>query len=125
MTGAPKVRTCNIIEKLEGARSRGLYSGALGYMSVNGAVDLNIVIRSAVVSPVGTSIGSGGAIVALSDAESEYAEMLLKARPVATAVAIACGSSGPVFVPEYELSREESERRMSPVKHRPSSEVIC
>ena len=47
----------------------------------------NIVIRSAVLTPESTSIGAGGAIVAMSDAAAEYEEMLLKARPVLAAVA--------------------------------------
>ena len=92
MTGAPKIRTMEILEELEENVDRGPYSGSLGYLSVNGCMDMNIMIRSATVTPSEkedewkVSIGAGGAITALSDAEDEYDEMLLKARAVKQAV---------------------------------------
>lgn len=91
MTGAPKIRAMELLEELEDNVSRGPYAGSLGYLSVNGCMDMNIIIRTAVVTPDENggrkiSIGAGGAITALSETQDEYEEMLLKARAVVQAV---------------------------------------
>lgn len=80
MTGAPKPSTMQIIEGLEG-RARGVYSGALGFVSADGSANLSIVIRTLVAHDDGVvTLAAGGAIVADSDPTAEYEEMLTKLR---------------------------------------------
>ena len=101
MTGAPKIRTMEILDRLEGLSPtcsflisvpflsdapRGVYSGSLGYLSVNDTFDLNIVIRSVVLTHDDITIGAGGAIVLQSDAADEFSEMQLKARALMEAI---------------------------------------
>ena len=79
MTGAPKLRTMEIIDRLERG-ARGVYSGVLGFFSLGGAADLCVVIRSVVATNTATTIGVGGAVTALSNPSDEVEETLVKAR---------------------------------------------
>lgn len=88
MTGAPKLRTMEIIDRLE-AGPRGVYSGAIGYFSLTGTVDLSIVIRTLVCADAHVSYGVGGAITALSDPEAEFEETMVKAASMVQALSLA------------------------------------
>ncbi len=79
MTGAPKRSAMTILHELEEG-PRGIYSGAFGYLGIDGSADLAMVIRSIVLTPDGASIGTGGGITALSVAAEEIEETRVKAR---------------------------------------------
>ncbi len=79
VTGAPKVRAMEIIEELEPVR-RGIYCGALGYLSFTGDMATSIVIRTLVLAGGRLYLQVGGGIVADSDPEAEYRETLYKAK---------------------------------------------
>jgi para-aminobenzoate synthetase len=99
MTGAPKLRTMQVIESVEGS-PRGVYAGAFGWISGDGRADLGVVIRSLVAQRAGTgpgtatgtgasyryTLGTGGGITVRSDLEEEYAETRWKAERLRAAL---------------------------------------
>ena len=85
ITGAPKIRAMEIIDELEHDR-RGLYTGSMGYISLDGNCDFNIVIRTAVYQDGVYHLGVGGGITCESELEFEYEETLQKAKAVLEAI---------------------------------------
>lgn len=79
VTGCPKIRAMEIIDKLENSR-RGIYTGALGYMSFNGDMEFNVLIRTMLVTGNNVQFHVGSGIVADSRPQKEYEETLIKAR---------------------------------------------
>jgi para-aminobenzoate synthetase len=87
MTGAPKKRSCEILQKVENGVRRGIYSGVLGYLDVGGGGDFSVVIRTAIKIDHDEKgddkedvwrIGAGGAVTSQSTPEGEYEEMVAK-----------------------------------------------
>ncbi len=87
ITGAPKLRSMEIIDELETVK-RGVYCGAIGYIDASGDADLNIAIRTGVVTGGRLFFNVGGGIVADSVPEEEYEETIIKARAFMAAMGI-------------------------------------
>ena len=85
ITGAPKLRAMELIDELEQGR-RGLYTGSMGYLTLDGDCDLNIVIRTALHRDGVYSLGGGGGITCESEREFEYEETLQKAKALLEAI---------------------------------------
>lgn len=85
MTGAPKARSLQLLDTLE-QRARGIYSGSLGWIGLNGASELFIVIRTIVAHQGQLRFGVGGGVVADSTPTGEFEEMQLKAKASMAAI---------------------------------------
>ncbi|CZT56621.1 Anthranilate synthase component 1 [Eubacteriaceae bacterium CHKCI005] len=85
LSGAPKIRACQIIDEVEG-EPRGIYGGAIGYIDFSGNMDVCIAIRMAVKKDGKVTVQAGGGIVADSVPENEYQESANKARAAMNAV---------------------------------------
>ena len=85
ITGAPKCRAMEIIDELERC-NRNIYTGTLGYLSLDGNCDWNIIIRTALHTNHTYYLGVGGGITAQSDPAFEYEETLQKARAMLDAL---------------------------------------
>ncbi len=79
LSGAPKIRAMEIINEIEPS-SRGIYGGAIGYISWNGDIDTAIAIRTAVIKDQLMHVGAGAGIVADSDPEKEWLECIQKSQ---------------------------------------------
>ena len=90
LTGAPKIRACQIINELENNK-RGIYGGAIGYIDFTGNLDTCIAIRIAFKKNGKVFVRSGAGIVADSQPEKEYQECIHKAEAVMDALKMAEG----------------------------------
>jgi para-aminobenzoate synthetase component 1 len=88
VTGAPKLRAMAILAELERVR-RGIYCGAIGWLGLDGGLDLNLAIRTIIVKHGTAAIHAGGGITARSIPDEEYRETLDKARGLIAALAAA------------------------------------
>jgi para-aminobenzoate synthetase component 1 len=79
ITGAPKIRSMEIIDETE-PTARGVYTGSIGYIGIDGSVCLNIAIRTIIIKNYKAYAQTGGGIVADSDPQAEWAETITKAR---------------------------------------------
>jgi para-aminobenzoate synthetase component 1 len=79
ITGAPKISSMEIIDETE-PTERGVYTGSIGFIGINGNACLNIAIRTVIITDEKAFVQSGGGIVADSDAETEWQETITKAR---------------------------------------------
>jgi len=100
LTGAPKIRAMEIIEKLESTR-RGPYGGAVGYLSYTGNMDLCITIRSMVINDRTISVQTGAGIVSDSDPSAEYQETVNKAQAMMQAIQLAAS--------QFKITSKEGE----------------
>ena len=101
VTGAPKLRTMEIIDGLEQSPHSRVYCGRIGYLGYNRIGDLNIAIRTVCYDGTAIKFGAGGAITYLSDPGNEFQEMLLKAEAVLRPIWRYVNGSGAPF--EYRL----------------------
>jgi para-aminobenzoate synthetase component 1 len=85
ITGAPKIRSMEIIDECE-PHARGVYTGSIGFIGINGNVCLNIAIRTIIISDSVAYVQAGGGIVADSDPDAEYRETITKARALLAAI---------------------------------------
>jgi len=79
ITGAPKIRSMEIIDETE-LTARGVYTGSIGFIGIDGSASLNIAIRTIIIKGQKAYAQAGGGIVADSDPEAEWAETIVKAR---------------------------------------------
>ena len=108
ITGAPKIRAMEIIDELEPV-ARGVYTGCIGIVGVNGTSEWNIVIRTIVCDDDRAFVQVGGGIVADSTPEGEYRETLDKARAMLeaidmTPVRVAPGKNALAMSPQTQLT---------------------
>jgi anthranilate/para-aminobenzoate synthase component I len=87
ITGAPKISAMNIIDETE-PTCRGVYTGSIGYIGVDGSVCLNIAIRTVIIKGRKAYVQAGGGIVADSDPQAEWDETIVKARALLAGISM-------------------------------------
>ena len=123
VTGAPKVRALEIIDELEAA-PREAYTGAVGYRSPAAGLELNVAIRTFEFAAGKAWLGAGGGIVADSDPAAEYAECLIKATPLLTAVGAGLDPAQQANTPRANAPQASDPNDLGALSPRPSAGVF-
>lgn len=97
ITGAPKIRSMEIIDELEPTQ-RGPYTGSIGFIAIDGNACLNIAIRTVIITGKTAYVQTGGGIVADSDADAEWDETITKARALLAGIAAVNEKTAPAKV---------------------------
>ncbi len=108
ITGAPKIRSMEIIDETE-PTARGPYTGSIGYIGIDGNVCLNIAIRTIIIAGRKAFAQAGGGIVADSDPEAEWQETITKARALLAGINATQGSRRQIADLKKETSNTKSE----------------
>ena len=124
VTGAPKVRAMEIINELE-PTAREAYTGAIGHVSASAGLELNVAIRTFEFAGGRVWLGVGGGIVADSTPDGEYAECLVKARPLIEAIGGAARARSPRCRSTTARAVEVDEPRSRPSTSRWASTTRC
>jgi para-aminobenzoate synthetase component 1 len=103
ITGAPKIRSMEIIDETE-PTARGVYTGSIGYIGLDGAVCLNIAIRTIIIRDKKAFAQTGGGIVADSDPDAEWEETITKARALLAGIKAVNRNSLPVPGEQHGLA---------------------
>jgi len=90
ISGAPKIKAMEVISDVE-AVPRGVYCGSIGYIGVDGSIDLSVAIRTVTFTQLAAQFHAGGGITALSDPAAEYEETLVKAERIFRAFRLPSG----------------------------------
>ena len=118
LSGAPKVRALEIIDEME-PQKRGIFGGAVGYLSWNGNMDMAIAIRTAVIRDSRLYIQAGAGVVADSVPELEWKETMNKARSIFSAVADAEAGFDAAIVGNVRPRSHEKLREVERYLHTP------
>jgi len=95
ITGAPKIRSMEIIDETE-PTARGVYTGSIGFIGIDGTVCLNIAIRTIIIAGKKAFAQAGGGIVADSDPQAEWQETITKARALLAGIEATQCTQGPI-----------------------------
>jgi para-aminobenzoate synthetase component 1 len=119
ITGAPKIRSMEIIDETE-PTARGVYTGSIGCIGIDGNVSLNIAIRTIIVKDGRAYAQTGGGIVADSQPQAEWDETLVKARALVAGIKATENTARPLAATQIRISKYETRNKSKLPKNRNS-----
>jgi len=125
ITGAPKIRSMEIIDRTE-PTARGVYTGSIGFIGIDGSACLNIAIRTIIITGRKALVQTGGGIVADSDPQAEWDETITKARALLAGIRATQDSNPPIAVRQMNTKSDiKGKSGIRNPKHQTISESEC